>query len=104
VTIRPNPTLFDESQREKLAQILREPILVLAIDVAIRSAQPDCHNLAKISPEHQASIANQLAGMTELVRRLDQIAQPTTVADLPDSPADLGEWDHEETETDNPTS
>lgn len=103
MTLRPTQSLFAEADRERLRKILRDPLVSLAIDVAIRQAQPDATSLAKLKPEQQASIANQLAGMTELVRRLDALAQPTQQLDQGDNPSDLGEWDHED-EEEQPTN
>lgn len=98
--LRPNSSFLQEADREKLNQLLRDPLLASAIDIAIREAQPNAVALSKIPPEQQAAVANQLAGMTDLVRRLEYLSSPVVDSGPDKSPSNLGEWSHlEEEET-----
>ena len=100
VTLQPNSSFLQEADREKLNQLLRDPLLVTAIDIAIREAQPSAGVLSKLSSEQQAAIANQLAGMTDLVRRLTYLSSPVVNSGPEKMPSNLGEWSHlEEEET-----
>jgi len=98
VTLRPNSGFLQEADREKLNQLLRDPLLVSAIDIAIREAQPNSGYLSKLPPEQQAAVANQLAGMTELVRRLEYLSSPIVESGPEKMPSNLGEWSHLEEE------
>lgn len=57
---------------------MRDPLIVIAFDLVIREAQPRADILAKLTPDQQAAISNQLAGMTDFLRRLQILASPTT--------------------------
>lgn len=99
-TLQPNSSFLQEADREKLNQLLRDPLLVSAIDIAIREAQPDTFVMCKLPPEQQAAVANQLAGMNDLVRRLSTLSSPAVESGPENSPSNLGEWSHlEEEET-----
>jgi hypothetical protein len=98
VTLRPNSTSLQEADREKLNQLLREPPLASAIDIVIREAQPNSGYISKLPPEQQAAVANQLAGMTELVRRLEFLSSPIVDSSPEKMPTNLGEWSHLEEE------
>ncbi len=78
MTVLPNSSFFQEAEREKLSQALRDPLLATAFDLVIREAQPRADILAKLSPDQQAAISNQLAGMSDFIRRLQILASPAT--------------------------
>jgi len=98
VSLRPHSSFLQEADREKLNQLLREPLLVTAVDIAIREAQPNASVLCKLSSEQQAAIANQLSGMSDLVRRLEYLSNPVVEAGPEKMPTNLGEWSHLEEE------
>ena len=77
-----------------LSKILREPLLTIALDIVIRQAQPSGRDLTRMSPDAQASVANQLAGMSDLVRRLGILAEPTNPTPHAGLPEEEGEWGH----------
>ena len=97
----PSSEQFTEVDREALAKILRDPLLTRAINTAIREALPTAHTLVKLSPEAQAALANQGAGMTELVRRLQLLSTPTTQLGPAANFTDIGEWTYID-DDDNP--
>lgn len=96
MTLLPRPDILDDTQRQQLAEILRNPILCLAVDLTIRQAQPASSILIKSTPEQQAAIANQLAGMNAFLVGLQNLALPKGQQDLPLAPE---EWDYEELNT-----
>ena len=93
-TLNPASSEYTEADREALAKILREPLLATAINTVVREAQPEARTLAKLSPEAQASIANQLAGMSELVRRLKKLTTPISQINPDNDISGIGEWTH----------
>jgi hypothetical protein len=93
-TLNPGSSEYTEADREALAQVLRDPLLSTAINTAIREAQPEARNITKLSPEEQAAVANQLAGMSELVMRLKKLSAPLPQINPDEDISGLGEWNH----------
>ena len=93
-TLNPGSPEYTEADREALTQVLRDPLLATAINTAIREAQPEARNIAKLPPEEQAAVAKQLAGMSELVLRLKNLSAPLTHINPEEDLSGLGEWNH----------
>lgn len=89
----PLPSDFDEAERELLAGILREPLVVRALSAVVNDVAPDPRKVAAMPPHQQAALANVQASYRGFVRDLERIASPTK--HLPDpTGSDLGEWTH----------
>ena len=92
-TLHPSAHDFADADRAALAQLLRDPLLATAVNTALREAQPDAHSLAKLTTENQAAIANQLAGMSELLRRLKTLSTEREALQPARNVAGGGEWE-----------
>lgn len=90
-----NPTAacLDETQRAHLRKLLNDPVMAVAVDVVLHESIPDPRALIKAGPDGAAAAGNQLAGMKELIRRLQGLASPVTRPADATTP-ELGEWGH----------
>ena len=89
-----NYDAFSEPQRLKLAGMLRDPDFVLACNYVIRKSQPTPTFALKATESVRAAKASQLSGMTELLIKLDDLAQPVKLTPEQAAASELAEWGH----------
>jgi hypothetical protein len=88
-----NLVTFDEVERLKLAEILRDKTFVSACNYIIRKQQPNLNDATNLTPEARAAKFSQLGGMTLMLHRLDQLSKPQTNAG--EVLQDIDGWGHE---------
>lgn len=89
IRLRPQPTDFEDPDRQLLAEHLRNDLFTRAVNAVIRGMSPPA---GMTDPIKLASAASQLAGAAEFLRRLESLTLPKVSP--ADEDSDLGQWDH----------
>lgn len=101
--IDPSSGDFKDDQRKQLAEILRSPAFVDAVQLALNMMSPDIHNMLASDIPHQATRAGLIAGARQMVKNLKSLSRPLVEATEEETDPLAATWGDTHFETPTPT-
>lgn len=92
--LNPSSSKFTDDDRAVLREVLRHPVLIEAVNIVIREAQPNPRLTAQREPAENTTIGSMLAGMSLFVTELEKLSLPVEDVEFTPSFVDSGDWDH----------